>query len=164
MKLPAPEGTSVAVDLVPLATEARLPVASEPPGATVSSTAWLEGKTPTELVLDPAREHEVTVVGRRLRPPARPLWRPGPSRRGDLVRLEPAGPPGSVTIASSYPVDVSWRGRVLARGQVSPTVTRSRRTPDADRRRARRLPAPRPRSRRDRGGDGPRLGPGSRAG
>jgi len=39
------------------------------------------------------------------------------------VRMEPSGPPGTVTIVSSYPVDVSWRGRVLARGQVSPSVT-----------------------------------------
>jgi serine/threonine-protein kinase len=32
---------------------------------------------------------------------------------------EPAGPVGRVTLASSYPVDVLWRGRVLVKGQQS---------------------------------------------
>ena len=32
-------------------------------------------------------------------------------------------PAGTVTVASSYPLDVLWRGRPLARGEVSPRVS-----------------------------------------
>jgi hypothetical protein len=39
------------------------------------------------------------------------------------VTLEPSGPLGSVVIASSYPLDVQWKGRTLARGQASPNVS-----------------------------------------
>jgi Protein kinase domain len=39
------------------------------------------------------------------------------------VTLEPSGPLGSVFIASSYPLDVQWKGKALARGQVSPSVS-----------------------------------------
>jgi hypothetical protein len=38
------------------------------------------------------------------------------------LRLEPAGPLATVTLVSSYPLDVSWRGRALARGATSPRV------------------------------------------
>jgi hypothetical protein len=37
--------------------------------------------------------------------------------------LEPEAPPGSVAILSSYPLDVLWRGKLLAKGQVSPRVS-----------------------------------------
>lgn len=36
---------------------------------------------------------------------------------------EPESPPGFLAIVSSYPVDVLWRGKVLAKGQVSPRVS-----------------------------------------
>lgn len=123
VKLPAPEGTIVSVDLVPLVTEARLGVVSEPPGATVSlDGVAASARTPTELVLDPGREHEVTVVAEGFAP-QHVRVAPGPEPAAINIRLEPSGPPGSVTVSSSYPLEVSWRGRVLARGQLSPTVT-----------------------------------------
>ncbi len=40
-----------------------------------------------------------------------------------VLKLEPAGPQGSVAIASSYPIDVLWKGRVLAKDQLSPRVS-----------------------------------------
>jgi hypothetical protein len=39
------------------------------------------------------------------------------------VTLEPSGPPGTVSVASAYPLDVVWKGKVLAKGQVSPRVS-----------------------------------------
>jgi len=39
------------------------------------------------------------------------------------VSSEPESPPGSVAIVSSYPLDVIWRGKVLAKGQVSPRIS-----------------------------------------
>lgn len=80
------------------------------------------GKTPLDLVLDPAREHDVAVAAEGFVTQHVRLA-PGPEPSSAAVRLEPAGPPGTVAIVSAYPVDVSWRGRALARGQVSPTVT-----------------------------------------
>jgi hypothetical protein len=38
------------------------------------------------------------------------------------LRLEAAGPPAGVFVSSTYPVDVSWRGRVLAKAEISPRV------------------------------------------
>jgi hypothetical protein len=40
-----------------------------------------------------------------------------------FLKLEPAGPQGAVTIASTYPLDVVWKGRVLAKDQLSPRVS-----------------------------------------
>jgi hypothetical protein len=39
------------------------------------------------------------------------------------LTLEPAAAPGSVSVTSSYPLDVMWKGKVLAKGQVSPRVS-----------------------------------------
>jgi eukaryotic-like serine/threonine-protein kinase len=36
---------------------------------------------------------------------------------------EPALPPGTLAVRSSYPLDVTWRGKVLAKGEVSPRVS-----------------------------------------
>jgi serine/threonine protein kinase len=37
--------------------------------------------------------------------------------------LEPAGPPGTVSVVSAYPLDVLWRGKPLARGELSPRLS-----------------------------------------
>lgn len=39
------------------------------------------------------------------------------------VPLEPALPAGSVTIDAAYPLDVVWKGKLLASGQTSPTLS-----------------------------------------
>jgi hypothetical protein len=39
------------------------------------------------------------------------------------VTLQPVGPSGSVTVSAGYPVDVLWRGRVLAKGQSEARVS-----------------------------------------
>jgi hypothetical protein len=48
-----------------------------------------------------------------------PAGSPKPELR---LRLDPVGPLASVTVASSYPIDVAWRGRSLSRGAPSPKV------------------------------------------
>jgi hypothetical protein len=121
VRLPLPAGEAVSVALqtaVPL-----VPVRTQPPGAAVTvDGARLAGLTPLEVTLDPAAEHRVAVsldgyVGQEVRvekgaaPPAI-----------DLV-LEKLAPAGTVAVSSSYPVDVLWRGRALARGESSPRVS-----------------------------------------
>jgi hypothetical protein len=39
------------------------------------------------------------------------------------IKLEAAGPTGAVGVVSAYPVDVLWKGRVLARGQAQARIT-----------------------------------------
>jgi predicted Ser/Thr protein kinase len=40
-----------------------------------------------------------------------------------LAPIEPALPSGSVTIEAAYPLDVVWKGKLLASGQTSPTLS-----------------------------------------
>ena len=40
-----------------------------------------------------------------------------------FLKLEPAGPQGAVLISSSYPIDVVWKGRMLAKDELSPRVS-----------------------------------------
>jgi serine/threonine protein kinase len=118
LSLPLPAGQAVSLDLMPL--QAKLPLSSDPAGASVSLDGQrLPGTTPIEISLDPAVEHhlELTLEGHR-----RQELSVAPGQlTGELrATLEPAGPLGSVTLTSSYPLDVSWRGRALAHGQTSP--------------------------------------------
>jgi hypothetical protein len=39
------------------------------------------------------------------------------------VTLDSSAPPGVVSVASSYPVDVVWNGKTMARAEVSPRVS-----------------------------------------
>jgi serine/threonine protein kinase len=125
LRIPASEGATVSVafsPVAPIVTQARVSVTSEPPGAVVNMDGSPSGKTPTQLVLDPAREHEATITSEGF-VPQRVHIGPGPTPAAIAVRLEPSGPPATVLVSSSFPVDVSWRGRMLARGQIAPTVT-----------------------------------------
>jgi hypothetical protein len=121
VRLPLPAGEAVSVTLQ---TAARLvPVRTQPPGAAVSVDGErVAGKTPLEVALDPDGEHRVGVsldghVGQEVR------VEKGASPVAIDVALEKAAPAGLVAVSSSYPLDVLWRGRPLARGEISPRVS-----------------------------------------
>jgi hypothetical protein len=96
-----------------------LAVTSEPLGATVSlDGVRAPGTTPIALRLDPMVEHVVglSLEGHR---PQEVRLSPGRFPTELKVSLEPSGPTGLVVLSSTYPVDVVWRGKVLARAQSS---------------------------------------------
>jgi serine/threonine protein kinase len=93
----------VAVSLGLLGMRGRPPETSAPPVASPASGA-IPASAP------PAAPAPVVPKGGAARAPE-PKASP-----------EPEAPPGSLAIVSSYPLDVLWRGKVLAKGQVSPRV------------------------------------------
>jgi len=111
---------------VSVALQSAVPVVSvvsTPPGARVSVDGeQVAGETPLQLALDPASRHVIGFlldgyVARELQVEA-----------GDVppaleVELERLPPPGKLAVSSSYPLDVQWRGRLLARGEVTPVVS-----------------------------------------
>jgi hypothetical protein len=107
----------------PVATvTVSLPVVSEPAGATVSvDGVAVPGVTPLTIAIDPAREHRVTArldghgLG-EIKVPA------GAGTRELRLVLEPTGPPGRVLVSASYPVEVFWRGKSIAKAQPSPEL------------------------------------------
>jgi len=79
------------------------------------------GTTPLDLTLDPTTSHRVSVSLESYATQETVVE--AGSLKGELrLRLEPAGPLATITVSSSYPIDVSWRGRSLARGETSPRV------------------------------------------
>lgn len=103
-------------------TMVKVPVFTSPAGALVAlDGAKVAGTTPLDVTLDPTAGHRLALsldghLGQELRLEAgKP---PGEVR----VRLEPVGQLLPVTVSSVYPVDVTWKGKALARAQVSPTV------------------------------------------
>jgi hypothetical protein len=118
--LPLPQGEAVSVTLQ--ASAHALRVRTQPPGAAVTlDGAPSAGVTPLELALDPASEHKIALslegyAAQEIR------TRPGAPPATLDVTLEKLVPPGTVAITSAYPVDVLWRGRVLARDTASPRV------------------------------------------
>jgi predicted Ser/Thr protein kinase len=105
----------------PVVKMVALKLASEPAGATVTvDGAAAEGRTPLTLSVESGKTHQVafSLDGYQTR---RVPVASGASPDIKVV-LAPLGPPGSLTIASSYPVDVTVGGRVLAKGETSPTV------------------------------------------
>jgi hypothetical protein len=119
--LPMAPGEALSVALTPV--PAKLPVISDPPGATVSLDGQrLKGVTPLDVSLDPAAEHHLTI-GLEGHAPQVVRLAPGQVPSEVRVKMEAAGPLGVVRVASVYPVDVLWRGKVLAREQVAPAVS-----------------------------------------
>jgi hypothetical protein len=121
VRLPLPAGESVSVTL--MAESATLPVASDPPGATVTLDGQrVKGVTPLELTLDEGQPHLLAIaLEGHVTQETRLV--PGQTPAEVRVKMEPSGPLGTVVVASSYAVDVLWRGRVLAKDQTSPRVS-----------------------------------------
>ncbi|HSD65916.1 MAG TPA: PEGA domain-containing protein, partial [Vicinamibacteria bacterium] len=121
VRLPLAPGEVISVALQSAAR--LLTVRTEPPGAAVTVDGEkVAGLTPVELTLDPVVEHRVSVsleghVAQEVRVP------PGAAAAPVDLVLERLAPAGTVALSSSYPLDVLWRGRALARGQVSPRVS-----------------------------------------
>jgi hypothetical protein len=121
VRLPLPAGEAVSVTLQAVAS--LVPVRTQPPGAAVTLDGErVAGVTPLDVALDPKVEHRIGVLleghaSREVRVEA------GASAGALDVVLEKLAPAGTVTVASSYPLDVLWRGRLLARGEVSPRVS-----------------------------------------
>lgn len=101
---------------------ARVSLRSEPPAARVEIDGAEAGRTPLTLSYDPMRLHRVRLSLEGFEP-AEVLLEPGQPRAQVDVSLRASGPPGSVAITSSYPLDVVWQGRTLAREQQSPRVS-----------------------------------------
>jgi hypothetical protein len=119
LPLPAGEAVSVTLGLAP----SLVRVVSDPPGATLALDGRkLDGVTPLDVSIDPALEHRFVLSmdaqkTQELRIPA------GKLSKDVRVTMEPAGPLGAVIVSSSYPLDVMWKGRLLAKGQSSPRVS-----------------------------------------
>jgi hypothetical protein len=121
VRLPLAAAEPVSVTLEAVAS--LVAVRTRPPGAAVTVDGErVAGVTPLEVVLDPKAEHRVTAsleghAPREVRVEA------GAAAEPLDIALEPLAPAGTVTVASSYPLDVLWRGRLLVRGEVSPRVS-----------------------------------------
>jgi hypothetical protein len=121
VRLPLAAGEAVSVTLQ--AAARVLPVRTRPAGAAVTVDGEkVGGVTPLDVALDPGAEHLVAVsldgyVAREVRVAAGT-----PPEAIDLALAE-LPPDGVVAVSSSYPLDVLWRGRPLARGEVSPRVS-----------------------------------------
>jgi serine/threonine protein kinase len=121
VKLPLPTGEAVSVALA--AASVALSVTSDPPGAFVALDGQrLAGTTPIDVPFDPGLEHRLSILLDGYAPQEVRLV-PGQVPSEVRAKLEPVGPLGSVTVASSYPLDVLWRGKPLAREQVAPRVS-----------------------------------------
>jgi hypothetical protein len=77
--------------------------------------ARLPGATPLTLSLDPSREHRVSVSLEGYSP-QEVRTEAGKLPHELQVSLPIAGVPGTIVVAAPYPVEVSWRGKVLGQG------------------------------------------------
>ena len=121
VRVPPPAGESVSVTLAAAAPSLR--VATQPPGATVTvDGARVAGTTPLDVVLDAAREHRVAVALDGHAP--REVTVAAGDRPASLdLALDALSPAGAVLVRSTYPLEVSWHGRSLARGEAGPRVS-----------------------------------------
>ena len=118
LPLAAGEAVSVALQL----DASLVAVKTEPAGAAVTLDGErVAGVTPLEVALDPAREHRLGLAldgfsSQEVRLAA------GQKPAAVDLKLERLAPPGTVSVSSSYPLDVLWRGKTLAKGEASPRV------------------------------------------
>jgi hypothetical protein len=99
--------------------EVAVSVVTDPAGARVTlDGAAADGITPLTLKVDPGREHRVKVAlaGHAVREVE---WASGSVPSELRVTLQPSGPLGKVSVSSPYAIDVTWKDRVLARGQTA---------------------------------------------
>jgi len=121
VSLPLPAGEAVSASLqsdIPV-----IPVRTTPPGARVSLDGeQVAGATPLQLSLDPGTPHVVGLLLDGFVPREVEVGA-GAVPEQIAVVLERLPPPGRLAVSSSYPLDVQWRGQLLARGEVSPVVS-----------------------------------------
>jgi serine/threonine protein kinase len=113
----SPEKGPTPASPVPATPGVRVPVTSDPVGATVTVDGTpVAGVTPLSVTLQPGREHHVRFARDGHAPQEVVLPAAGWPAEVRAV-LEPSGPLGKVTVLAAYPVDAVWRGRVLSRAQ-----------------------------------------------
>jgi hypothetical protein len=104
----------------PAAKVLALKLLSDPAGASVTIDGKeVEGKTPFGASVDATKSHQLafSLDGYQTR---RVPLAVGASPEVRVI-LSPLGPPGNLKVSSSYPVEVSVNGRVVAKGE-GPTV------------------------------------------
>jgi PEGA domain-containing protein len=106
----------------PVVPPSRLEIQSDPAGASVAVDGQRQGVTPLEVSLDSRTEHRLTVSldGHTTQELKLPAGKLPPSLALTLV---PSGPPGTLAVVSAYPVDVVWKGKQLAKAQLSPQLS-----------------------------------------
>jgi serine/threonine-protein kinase len=121
--VPLPTADAGGVSVTLEATVPLLRVRTDPAGATVSvDGARVAGVTPLQLALDTAADHRISIsLDGYLAQEVRVAKGESPAAL-DLT-LQKLAPPGAVSIASSYPLDVLWRGKPLVRAAVAPRVS-----------------------------------------
>jgi hypothetical protein len=119
--LPLAGSEAVAVTLQPQDRN-LVAVRTTPPGAALTLDGAPVGQSPTELAIDPDREHRLSLALDGFEP-----WELRIAKGQRLtpldVRLQQLPPPGTVAITSPYPLDVLYRGRTLARNEKTPRVS-----------------------------------------
>jgi hypothetical protein len=120
--LPVPVSAAVKPPAAAAPILVSVAVESEPAGAAVSVDGRRAGATPAEIRIDAAREHVVTLAREGYKTQELKIAA-GRAPSALRLALEPAGPPGSLSIVSSYPVEVLSRGKSLAKGRSSPTLS-----------------------------------------
>ncbi len=117
---PGPAPSAEAPSPAPPAV-AKLPVQSEPAGASVALDGRKLGTTPLTIEVPVAGDHRL-VLSLAGHESHETRLVAGKLPAEVKVALEPSGPPGTLRVTSSYPVDVVFRGRALARGETSAAV------------------------------------------
>ncbi len=121
VKLPPSDPAGVSVTLE--ASVPQVTVKTEPAGASVTVDGQRQaGVTPLPLTLDPASAHTVVVSLEGYLPQEARIEKDQSPATLELT-LPKLAPPGAVVVSSSYPLDVLWRGRQLAKAAVSPRVS-----------------------------------------
>jgi hypothetical protein len=121
VNLPVAAGEPVSVTLE--AVTSLVAVRTEPPGAAVTLDGErVAGVTPLDVAFDPEVEHRIAVSLEGHAPREVRVEKGARAGRQDIV-LEKLAAAGFVAVVSAYPLDVFSRGRLLARGEVSPRVS-----------------------------------------
>jgi hypothetical protein len=120
VKLPLAVGEAVSVSLEAAAN--LVAVRTDPPGATITVDGKrVSGVTPLDVALDPAGGHRVAASLEGYEAHETHVAVGAKAAPIELL-LEKQAPPGTVAVASAYPLEVLWRGRSLAKGEASPRV------------------------------------------
>jgi serine/threonine protein kinase len=107
--------------LPPPPAPVKLSVEAEPNGASLSLDGRSVGSAPTVLSVDPAKDQRLVVSADGYASQEVKLVA-GKLPTSLRLTLEPAGPPGTLNVVSSYPIDVYAKGKLLVKGQLAPKL------------------------------------------